>query len=374
MRPLIIVWSVLSMLLSTPTFGQDAPPAPKDKFSGYMFGDFFYNVARDPAFMTGGSLPNAFTTGEKDYQGFQLRRIYFTYDNMISERFTARLRLEMDAGGSRDTKIVPFVKDAYLKWKKVIEGGDFIFGIQPTTAFEIAEGSWGYRSLEKTQMDLRGIVPSRDFGVALRGKFDGSGTVNYWILVANGNGNKNQPKDKQRRYAATLHFKPSGNVQISVTGDYRTQMAIPDPANANATLGRGVFTGAVFAGYDDPETFSIGAEAFMQSSANSFMPSTATAPKSLMKMGVSAWASVVVAPDVKIVGRFDLFDPNTDSDVLAKGDARNLIIGAIAWKPDKNVTVMPNVEVETYESAPAPSTATFDASVTGRLTFYYSFL
>jgi hypothetical protein len=223
-------------------------------------------------------------------------------------------------------------------------------------------------------MDLRGIIPSRDLGIALKGKFDESGQVNYWIMVANGNGNKNLPKDKQKRYSATLHFKPSKNLQVTVLGDYRTQSEIADPVNAGAMLGRNVFTGALFAGYNDPDNFSVGGEVFLSSMANSYTPSGSTAPAGLTAMGISAWASVNVQPDIALVGRFDYFDPNTDAAVNAKGDARNLIIGALAWKPDKNVTLMPNVEVETYESLPAPSTKTFDASVTGRLTFYYNFL
>jgi len=374
MKRILLIFSVLTLVVSPPVPAQDAPQPPKEMFSGYMFGDFFYNIARDPAYMSGGSLPNSMASGEQDYQGFQLRRIYFTYDNTISDRFSTRLRFEMDAGGSRNIKIVPFVKDAYLKWKNIIDGGDFIFGIQPTTAFGVSEGSWGYRSLKKTQLDLRGIIPSRDFGIALQGSFDESGTVRYWILVANGNGNKNQPKDKQRRYAATLHLKPGGNVQLTLTGDYRTQAAIPDPVNASSTLGNGVFTGSFFAGYHEPDNFSVGAEVFIQSTANGFIPSTAMVPNSLTRLGISGWGSVNVSPEVKVVGRFDLYDPNTDSDVLAKGDVRHFIIGAIAWNPDKNVTVMPNVEIETYESVPDPSTATFDASVTGRLTFFYRFL
>ncbi|HLB00650.1 MAG TPA: hypothetical protein VJO14_04625, partial [Bacteroidota bacterium] len=211
-RPLIALCTII-LMYAAPASGQDVPPAPKEKFSGYMFGDFFYNVARDPAYMNGGSLTNSISSGEKDYQGFLFRRIYFTYDNTISDRFSTRLRLEMDAGRARDIKIVPFVKDAYLKWKSIIDGGDLIFGIQPTTAFEVAEGVWGYRSLEKTTLDLWGAIPSRDFGVALRGKFDESGRVNYWILVANGNGSKNLPLNKHRRYEATIHVKPGGEFQ-----------------------------------------------------------------------------------------------------------------------------------------------------------------
>ena len=133
------------------------------KFSGYMFGDYFYNVARDTAFNAGG-LPGAATSGMKDFQGFQLRRIYFAYDNDISEQFTSRLRIEADQGDLYGSGKIGFaIKDAYLKWKNVFQGSDLIFGISPTPSFDVSEGSWGYRSLEKTIMDLRGIDPSRDF-------------------------------------------------------------------------------------------------------------------------------------------------------------------------------------------------------------------
>jgi hypothetical protein len=301
-----------------------------------------------------------------DYQAFQLRRIYFTYDDEISEQFITRFRIEMDNGGSVDSKINPFVKDAWLKWKNVFQGSDLIFGIQPTTAYEISENAWGYRSLEKTIMDLRGVIPSRDLGVAMRGKIDDGGQFNYWLMVANGNGNKNLPKDKHRRYSATFHVKPMENFQMTLTGDYRDQAAIPNPATPGATMGNGIFTGALFAGYSEPDKFNIGVEAFMQSTANGMVVSGA--PKSANSIGFSVWASANIQPDLSLVGRFDYWDPNNDASI--KGDSRNLIIGSLAWKANKNVTMMPNVYVETYESA----ARSYDTSVTGRFTLYYIFL
>ena len=50
------------------------------------------------------------------------------------------------------------VKDAWLKWKNIFSGSDLIFGISPTPAFDVSEGAWGHRYLEKTIMDLDGIV------------------------------------------------------------------------------------------------------------------------------------------------------------------------------------------------------------------------
>lgn len=179
------------------------------KFSGYMFGDYFSNVARDTSIA---KLSNVgATNGGKSFQAFQIRRIYFAYDNDISEQFTTRFRLEGDftavEGGAAAAQKL-FVKDAYLRWKNVFAGSDLVFGVQPTPAYDIAEGVWGYRSLEKTIMDLRGIISPRDLGVSLKGKLDDGGTFNYWLMVAN-NSSTNTENDKYKRYAVLIQIKPS---------------------------------------------------------------------------------------------------------------------------------------------------------------------
>lgn len=348
------------------------------KFSGYMFGDYFYNVARDSAFNSGG-LSNAAdaTKGAKDFQGFQLRRIYFAYDNDISEKFTTRLRLEADQGDIYGSGKIGFaIKDAYLQWKDVFEGSSLIFGISPTPSFDVSEGVWGYRFLEKTIMDLRGIDPSRDFGIALNGKFDNEGTINYRIMIANGSGNKPET-DKYKRFYGMLHFKPTKELVITLNGDYKAAPSINDPASTSvspATISNSTVTGSLFAAYKEPDKFSLGVEGFLQSTQNGYHDPTSTSPDLTSKsaMGFTVYASVNFNPEVALVGRYDFFDPNSNSG--SKGDSRNLIIGGLSWKPDKNVSLMPNVEVETYEKAPSPSTRTYDASVTGRLAFYYVFL
>ena len=71
--------------------------APAGKISGYMFGDVFYNFARDTSFATGNHTPSKTAlSGPKDMQGFQFRRIYLAYDNDISSQFTSRFRIEAD--------------------------------------------------------------------------------------------------------------------------------------------------------------------------------------------------------------------------------------------------------------------------------------
>ena len=67
--------------------------------------------------------------------------------------------------------------------------------------------------------------------------------------------------------------------------------------------------------------------------------------------------------------RYDYFDPNMDGDF--KGDSRNYFIAGLDFKADKNISIIPNVIYESYESL--PDGRSFDSSVTGRVTLYYNF-
>jgi len=351
------------------------------KFSGYMFGDYFYNVARDSSFRRG-NLPNSVVNGQRDLQAFQMRRIYFTYDNNIAEHFATRFRIEADgSAGSKDVdgngKITVFVKDAYLVWKDIFAQSNLVFGLQPTSAFEMSEGAWGYRSLEKTIMDLRGIIPSRELGITLKGNLVESGTVNYWVSIANNTGTSNPngtvaDVDKFKWYSISLQVKPTNRIQASIYGSYLARPDVNDIANPGSTVSNGTITGAVFIGYNEEERYSIGAEGFLASRANANPdnPSLPRSLKSLNALGLTVFGTLNISSDVTLVGRYDYFDPNANANF--NGDMRNFFLAGLAFKPDKSVTITPNVEIETYEKI--PNGHSFDASVTGRLTFYFVFL
>jgi hypothetical protein len=349
------------------------------KLSGLVFGDYYYNFARDGKYGTGlfanSTTPasNGSAPGNTAMQAFQIRRVYFTYDDDISEQFTTRFRLEADQGTDLlgSGKISTYVKDAYLKWKNIFSGSDLIFGIQPTTAYDISESAWGYRSLEKTIMDLRGIVSSRDQGIALRGKLTGDGMFNYWVMIANQSANAPASTvtsvGKLKRYSALLQAKPVTNLQVTINVDYQ------DKANRlgvhGDSLNNAVLVGSLFVGYANPFQYSFGLEAFLKSQSNQYTPPGGSLG-SQSGMGISVWGSYFVQPDLAVVLRYDNYDPNTNSN--AKGDLQNYIIAGLDWKVNKNVSVMPNVLYETYE---APTGATTpNASVTARVTFYWIFL
>ena len=339
----------------------------KGRFSGYMFGDYFYNIARDTGIS---SLSNVANGGKKDFNGFQFRRIYFTYDYDISESFTTRFRLEADqAANTSNGKIGVFVKDAYLKWNNVFKGSDLIFGISPTPAFEVSEGIWGNRFLEKTIMDLRGIVSSRDLALALKGKIDYEGIFKYWVMIGNGSGNSPET-DKYKRYYAHIQYSPIKQFTATLYADLKARPNINDPNSTStppATVANNDLTYALFLGYKEKGAYTIGFEGFLNTRQNGMVKNGALKDKT--GMGLSVFVSYNLTKELAAVGRFDYFDPNTDSDV--KGDSRNWFIFSLNYKPNEKVTISPNVIIETYESL--PNGRKFDASITPRITFFHTF-
>lgn len=348
---------------------KQAAPAPEVqeklpyRFSGLMFGDYYYNAQRDPDI---GTLPNVATGGPEDQNGFQFRRIYLTFDDDLSKHFTTRFRLEADGTAlSSDGKISVFVKDAYLAWKNYHGQNDMIFGIQPTSAYDVSESVWAFRSLEKTIMDLRGIVPSRDFSVSFRGRIDAAQKHSYWVTVGNNSGNKPEI-DKYKRFYFQYQYKLTPRFTFTLYEDIKQAPQIVDSSSDNKGSNTAYNT-AFFAGYSEKDRYAIGAETFYQVTKNGFKVGNVLDNKNTL--GFSAFGWYQFKPYVGVVGRYDYFDPNSQN--LSRGDARGLYLAALYVKPYKNVYIMPNVEVETYQKLPLGQT--FKSSVTPRLTFYYQY-
>ena len=114
----------------------------------------------------------AFLAGEepkvigRDMNGTQIRRVYFQLDNDLSVRYATRFRLEVDGKSlTSDNKLGVNVKAAYLQAKSIVPRGDGFFGVLTTPIWENPEEFWGYRSLEKTIADFRGLGSSADLGL-----------------------------------------------------------------------------------------------------------------------------------------------------------------------------------------------------------------
>jgi len=355
--------ALMLLILWIPLYAQDKPTP---KLSGIMFGDYFYNVSRDTGIA---SLANTAINGTRDFNGFQFRRINLTYDADISPEFTSRFRLEGTTGA-------PFIKDAYLKWRNIIPGSDLVFGLQQTPAFEISEGMWGYRSVEKTILDLRGYVTPRDLGISLRGALDDNGIYSYWLMIGN-NSSVGSETDKYKRVYAHIEVKPTEKIEMTLYGDYRMKSDINDPRSTTVpakTLSNNSITTALFIGYKEKNHFAVGVEGFYNILENGMIttaPTIRVADKNAI--GISLFGSYVLSEQFTVIGRYDYFDPDVDSK--ATGDSRNYVITGVDYKVNGKVSIIPNIQMETFENVPTSTgNKSVDPSVTARVTLSYTFL
>ena len=144
--------SVLAVFLFG--FGNDIQGA-ESKLKGLTFFDYYYIVSGP----------------DKKENGFRFRRVYLTYDLKWNDDYSGRVRLEAkDAGFGNTSKMKPFVKHAYLRYKK--NSRAVYFGLFGTPTWNVSEQIWGYRPISKTIMDLHKIGSSADLGIGFKGKLD----------------------------------------------------------------------------------------------------------------------------------------------------------------------------------------------------------
>ena len=162
---------------------------PFGRITGLMFGDYYwyYQWHQD-------QISSTNPTAVEGQHGVWMRRVYVTYDYAHTETLSTRLRLEANSNGAfAGGDLVPYVKDAYLKW--TYKGKQQLtFGIHPTLTFDWLEGFWGLRHIEKTPADLYRLDASRDFGFTFNGPTPIDG-LSYATQFGNESGNGSETQE-----------------------------------------------------------------------------------------------------------------------------------------------------------------------------------
>lgn len=344
-----IVALLTAILALHQTTAQDKPGG---KVHGYVFGDYYYVVGADTAKNRGSGQ---YSSTPKDFQAFQLRRLFLFYDHTISEKFFAQFLLEgndkiFEPGGRHGI----FIKTAYLEWKDLIPMGSLAFGLVPTPTWPwgLSEKVWGHRFIEKTIADFRGLGRASDIGVAVRGKFVEDGTFGYNAMIGNGQG-QGEEKDKYKNFYAAFNAMPTKELQLEVQGEFENAKN-----DKNKILLKGL------AAYQTKE-FTIGGEVVQRT-----LKKAGARDADVTPLGISlyAWFPIPGTNGVNAFARYDYFDPNTN--VADAGWKENFFLLGIDYMPMKDIHIAPNIWINTY-SDKSPAKVKRDPDVVARITFYY---
>ena len=313
------------------------------KVSGYVFGDAYAVLAHHE--------PEV-----EDQNGFWIRRGYLTFDARVADEWTARLRLEFNSPGDfeTDSKLDPFVKDAYLAWKR--DGQELNLGLASSPTFEFVEGFWGHRPIEKTPIDLYRMGSSRDMGVAYKGATN-EGKVFYHAMVGNGAGDRAET-NAGKKVMAGLGFRPTDGLVAQVYADYEDRPGETDRSTLQA-----------FAGWTGSRS-RYGLQYAVQDREVEDAPDEDVAV-------ASAFGVWQLTDQGALVLRYDRsFDGYSDADQIpylriAADTPFDLAILAWEQKLKHRISLIPNLEYVTHRDngdAQAP-----DDDLYGRVTLYFEF-
>lgn len=204
-----------------------AAPTPqpwyeKIKVSGLVFGDAYAVFDNHDPEIDGRT-------------GFWIRRGYLTFDSQLASDWSARLRFEVNSPGdfSTDSKLEPYVKDAYLAWTRA--GHELYLGLSPSPTFDFVDSFWGQRPLEKTPLDLYKFGSSRDMGVAYKGSAS-NGKVFYHAMFGNGSGDGSETNDG-KKLMGSVGFQPTDALVLQLYADYDDRPGATDRSTWQAFAG-----------------------------------------------------------------------------------------------------------------------------------------
>lgn len=426
---------------------------PSGNVWGYVFGDYYYQTHRDSIGRggknvqyqgngpgsSGGVATNIYNqkNGNNTIDAFQIRRAYLGFDFKMNDRVSVSTVLAHEEGpndavaagsvspgtkgidlGSNNTL---YLKYLYLKIKDVFKGSDLLIGEMVTPSFAAAYGTeqlWGYRSIERTLLDMHNVDASADMGVSLQGRLWTQGAIDslkpafvgYNVMVGDNSSSAmastTANQERFKKYRATIFVSAlQQKLTVGVYADQYTSALLyptePGKSQANITL----------KGYAHYKTnwFRIGAEAFQQINTNQYYvkplptsPASAVGYADGIQFGWSVFASSRIIKDkLNVFARMDEYNPNTKFNKnstymtsLTSGTSytatttpfytQTFYSFGFDYTPMPRVHFMPNVWINQYNTMLANGTAAneltngspnlkSDYDLVWRLSFYFIF-
>ena len=235
----------------------------------------------------------ALDEANKNANSFDIKRVYLTTKAKLTD--TLSTRVTTDVGRASDGKYYLFLKYAYLEWRSPLAGTKFRFGAAGLGWAGFYDKFWGKRWIAKSFTDDNRLLATSDLGVHAVGKHM-DGLLSWQASVVNGSGYGNAEDDKAKTAQLRLTLDPlhAGEQSLPVSV-FASQDVGADSEDAVRLL-----AGAV--GWKKKGLASAWGEYVME------------AQDERSGAGMSATVVADVAGLFEVLGRFDKWDPDTDTD------------------------------------------------------------
>ncbi len=303
--------------------------AQNGKISGKTYFDYTFNMSKNA----------------ESANSFEIHRVYFGYEKQLTDNL--KFKFTTDVGRMKaDDRLTAYLKYTYVDWKTGY--GHMLFGLQSMNIFNIQEHNWGYRFIEKSPMDYYKWSSSADLGFGYKNTF--SEKFHLWAMVTNGPGYKHKETDKYKKVSVALSY---GEQKLTKNDGFNVGLVAsmePYEMAKDTTENKNLI--GVFGAYAK-SALRVGAEFDLFKDSG----------KDQTKQILSVFAVYKLKKDLELVGRVDMYDPNTDVDK----DGETYVIAGLSWTPEKNLNVAPNIRYTTYQASGV------DPMVLAKVNFQFKF-
>ena len=394
MKKLIPVFAIvlLSLGFTASAFAQADTAAfkPHGSLNGQLFADYYYMLSADTVagVPTHGAYyePNKNISpnwGTRFFQAFDLRRVQIGYNYYFTKNITSKFLLEGESGAATGGDVLAsgkrgmYIKEASVSFANAIPMGTLIFGQQAANLFSVDEGLMGYRFVEKSLLDFRGMseAGSNDLGIQLVGNFDKEKNFGYSAFISNGMGAKDET-DKYKDFSGEVNANLlDKHIVIDLSGDYMdkaTVSKITDVVGTDTTRATNVAQSnsllKIAAAYQSAP-ITVGLVYAMHTLAGQ---SLSVAGTDAVQNGISIFAHGAIIPkSLNVFARYDIYNPDTKANDNSSGRKENFLLAGLDWIPDAdapNAHIAPNIWINTFSDKSSAGTS-YEPITALRLTF-----
>ena len=268
-----------------------ASEGPQIKSGALIFAHYGVDLSEQPT--------EDHSEGDPRPNEFDIDRVYLDFKTKIDDTFSARIT--PDVGRTNDKKLELFLKYAFLQ----VKASDDIklrFGSAGTPQVGFSDNFWGQRWLAKSFTDQEKILSSADIGAHALGKH-ADGLFSWSAALINGEGYGNPEVDTDKAAQARLTVDP-------LHGDIKLPISV--------FASRDVFTHEDI----DPTTTLVASIGFAQEYINVWGEYVTDTTGDLGGAGVSTNVIAKIPDLFNVIARYDMWDPDTETDVDAHATIR----------------------------------------------------
>lgn len=207
------------------------------------------------------------------------------------------------------------------------------FGLIHTPWVDWEEGLWGYRMQGPIAVDRNGKLTSSDFGVGVDGHW-GTKAVNMQVTFVNGEGYSGGPGDQHKDIEGRV------SVRLLKTDDMGSRGGL----RLTGYVGYGKPTGGTRERFVGMASYK--SKRFTLAGELAATKDSTTSPEATGRIITGFGVFNVSNSKLAVIGRVDLYDPNTDTP----DDAQTTFIAGVSYQVSPNVRALVDLDHTQYQT------------------------